>query len=57
MDVLSTVDFPKVVNPTDIALIPKVDDPQIVKDFKLISLCDVLYKLISKCLLNHLRLA
>ena len=56
MDVLSTVDFPKVVNPTDIALIPKVDDPQIVKDFKLISLCDVLYKLISKCLLNHLRL-
>jgi hypothetical protein len=43
------------VNDTAIVLIPKGDNPEELKDFRPISLCNVIYKVISKCLVNRLR--
>lgn len=37
-------------------LIPKVDQPTTIRDFRPISLCNVTYKLITKVLVNHIRL-
>lgn len=47
--------MPKGVNDTMICLIPKGKDPQTVKDYRSISLCNVVYKVVSKCLVNRLR--
>ena len=41
-------------NSTFIALIPKVKQPRKVFDFRSISLCNVVYKLFSKVLVNRL---
>lgn len=45
----------KEVNATLIALIPKVDQPLNVGEFRPISLCNVLYKCISKILANRIK--
>ena len=47
--------MPEGVNDTTIVLIPKVDNPQCLAEFRPISLCNVVYKIIAKCLVNRLR--
>ena len=47
--------MPEGVNDTSIVLIPKIDNPVELKDFRPIRLCNVLYKVVSKCLVNRLR--
>jgi len=44
------------INTTFIALIPKVENPQRLNDFRLISLVGCLYKILSKVLANCLRM-
>ena len=45
----------KKINHTDICLIPKVQNPESVKNFRPISLCNVVYKIIAKVLANRLK--
>ena len=43
------------VNDMVVVLIPNVPHPKMLTDFRPISLCNVLYKIVSKCLVNRLR--
>jgi hypothetical protein len=47
--------MPPEINEPAIVLILKKNDPELLKDFRRISLCNVIYKVVSKCLLNRLR--
>jgi hypothetical protein len=47
--------MPEVINDTTIVLIPKGTEPEELKDFRPIRLCNVIYKLISKCIVNRFR--
>ena len=55
MDCLNEREELEVINSTLVTLIPKVKDPKTVGDFRPISLCNVLYKVISKVLINRLK--
>jgi len=47
--------IPPVLNSTHIVLAPKGDNPELIKDLRLISLCNVLYKIIANVLANRLK--
>jgi hypothetical protein len=55
LGVLTGGDIPEGWNDTTISLIPKVQIPEHVKDLRPISLCNVLYKVVSKVLANRLK--
>ena len=55
LKVLNSSVVPKSLNSTFIAHIPKMKQPRKVSDFWPISLCNVIYKLISKVLVNRLK--
>lgn len=52
---LNTGEFPTFLNHTLITLIPKKQSPFKVAEFQPISLCNVIYKLISKAIANRLK--
>jgi hypothetical protein len=43
------------VNQTDICLIPKVPQPEFVNQFRPISLCNTIYKVVSKVIVERLK--
>ena len=56
LDFLHTGHMVSDINYTHIVLIPKVKKPEKMADFRPISLCNVIYKIISKVLVNRLKL-
>ena len=55
LSALNTGTIPKAINHTFLTLIPKIQSPRKVTDFRPISLSNVLYKLIAKMLANRLK--
>jgi hypothetical protein len=47
--------MPAGVNDTAIVLIPKIEKPELLKDYRPISLCNAISKIVSKCLVHRLR--
>src|SRR6516165_6265357 len=51
----ATNELPRCVSATRIALVPKVESPLSMSDFRPISCCNVLYKCISKVIVNRFK--
>ena len=55
LDFLNNGNMLPEINHTNIVLIPKIRNPMKMSDFRPISLCNVIYKIISKVLANRLK--
>jgi hypothetical protein len=55
LQAMNTGLIPEGWNDTTVVLIPKVDDPELISQFHPISLCNVIYKIISKMLALRLK--
>ena len=55
LDCLNNCYIPHDLNHTYVTLIPKVKSPEFISEFRPISLCNVIYKLMSKVLVNRLK--
>jgi hypothetical protein len=55
LQVLNGGPVPVEWNNTNMVLIPKIKNPQCIKDLRPISLCNVIYKIVSKVLTNRLK--
>ena len=55
LDFLNSGNMDPAVNYTHIILIPKIKSPEKMSDYRPISLCNVIYKIISKVLANKLK--
>ena len=55
LNALNSGIMPWGINDTYICLIPKVKSPQKITEFRPISLCNVIYKIMSKILANRLK--
>ena len=55
LNCLNSGSFPQSLNNTFITLIPKVKSPSIVSEFQPLSLCNTLYKIVSKVVANRLK--
>lgn len=52
----NTGSMPRIIHSTAISLVPKVQNPSVMSDFRPISCCNVLYKCISNMLAQRLKL-
>jgi len=55
LSVLHGAPMPALLNHTNVVLIPKMSHPSNLADFRLISLCNVVYKLITKTITSRLK--
>ncbi|KAL0431278.1 UNVERIFIED_CONTAM: putative mitochondrial protein [Sesamum radiatum] len=55
LDILNGGSLYQKLNHTHIVLIPKVPNPELIYQFRPISLCNVIYKLVSKTIANRLK--
>lgn len=55
LNILHGAPIPSQMNATNVALIPRVKDPTEISQFRPISLCNVLYKLVSKAIVMRLK--
>lgn len=55
LDAINNRKIPTGWNSTNIVLLPKVESPEVITQYRPISLCNVVYKIISKMLANRLK--
>ncbi|XP_074277192.1 uncharacterized protein LOC141600836 [Silene latifolia] len=55
LNIFDTLSIPSAINATTISLIPKVLSPSSIKQFRPISLCNTVYKVVTKIIVNRLK--